>query len=453
MLNKKNKFRAIQNLGAYWYSKIKKKNKKMSASYIPKNVYTICTFQTDAEPRQLIPTRQKITVFYGTDKERPLLTIADKNINKEFPCRSPKNAMGSLFAFGAGILVGLVLLSNPVGWVIAVGVGVAALSIGAGIYKATQINHLCSSSLKDGKWKIEHRQVRFDKHFAITQNSMLLCDAGGILSPIFSYAVAKKYAMKIKTNNEKEFWVNVGASFFGGAGAVLSLAEIGLLATAKWALGAMGFMHVATTAEKEIIRNTSLEGNQHYDDMNNKVDPNSLIPGYISSPENFTPGDLASPDVLNVGKDGLSSPYFVNPYWYVKDIKGNITQIKQGTQLANDLDALKGVDSREIWKTPEGKQVVENIRAGKYPDAMINVSKDGTGTVRPKNLPKVVENLPKVKMDNIKNIGKAGVKGGGFIAFVFPFVATAFSEDSRKALANAMAEDTGNGINVIALDA
>jgi hypothetical protein len=34
----------------------------MSASYIPKNVYAICTFQTDAEPRKLIPTRATITV-------------------------------------------------------------------------------------------------------------------------------------------------------------------------------------------------------------------------------------------------------------------------------------------------------------------------------------------------------------------------------------------------------
>lgn len=422
----------------------------MGASYIPKDVYTICTFQTDSEPRQLIPTRGAITVFYGTDKTRPLLTIADKNINTEFPCKSAKNSMWSFVCFGAGLIVGAALiLSGPVGWaVLAIGVG----AIAYGAYQATKISHLCSGALENGSWKIEHQHVSFDKQSAITQDSMLLCDSGGILSPIFSYAVAKKYATQISANNNKEIGFNAVASFFGGAGLIISGAEIGIAKTAMWMAGAMGFMHVGTTFEKDIIRNNSLSDNQHYEDMNN-VDPNNYIPGYLSDPGNSTPGDLGSPDILNVGKEGLSSPYFVNPYWYVRDIRGNLTQIKQGSQLANDLDALRGVDSRQIFNTPEGKQIVENIRAGRYPESMISVSRDGTGTVRPRNLPILAEELPNIKLQNIKNIGQAGVKGGGFIAFIFPFIATYFSEESRKVLANAMAEDSGNGLKIIALDA
>lgn len=422
----------------------------MGASYIPKDVYAICTFQTDAEPRQFIPTRGTITVFYGTDMSKPLLTIDDRNINKEFPCKSPKNAMWSFLCFGAGLIVGAALvLSGPVGWaVIAIGVG----SIAYGAYQATKIDHMCTGSLEKGTWKIEHQTVKFDKAKAITQNSMLVCDAGGILSPIFSYAIAKKAAEQISSNNNTEIGFNAVASFFGGAGLVVSAVEIGIAKTLLWMGGAMAFMHVGTTAEKEIIRNTSLPNNEHYQNMNEETDPNSLIPGYINDPTNSTPGDLGSPDVLNIGKEGLSSPYFVNPYWYIRDIKGNVAQIQQGSQLSKDLSALDGVNSREVWNTPEGKQIVENIRAGKYPNSMIAVSKDGTGTVRPRNLPALAKELPNIKMQNIKNIGTAGIKGGGFIAFVFPFITTYFSEESRKILANAMAADAGNGINIIATD-
>ncbi|OCA79655.1 hypothetical protein BBH99_18135 [Chryseobacterium contaminans] len=436
----------------------------MSASYIPKDVYAICTFQTDAEPRQFIDTRKEPTVFYGQDKKRPLLTIEDRNIrDKEFPCKSPKNAMWSFLCFGAGILVGLALLSNPVGWVIAAGVGIAALSVAAGVYHSTQINHLCTGSLENGSWKIEHLTVKFDKKNAITQNSMLSCDAGGILTPIFSYSVAKKYAAQIESNNSKEIGFNAAASLFGGAGfaifageAVMAAGAIGLGKVALWMGGTMYLMNEGTYWEREGIRNTSLQDNSHYQDMNDKVDENGKIPGYFKDPLNATPGDLASPDILELdekgnlaSKDG-KTPFFFNGKWYVQNWQENLIEIKQGTALSKDLSVLEGINSREVWKTPEGKAIVENIRNGKYSDSLIKTAKDGAGVVRPKYLPNLAKELPGLKVQNIKNIGKLGVKGAGFIGFFFPFAATYFSEDSRKALANAMAEDAGNGINVIA---
>ncbi len=63
-----------------------------------------------------------------------------------------------------------------------IGVGVGMLAMGA--YKATKVDHMCSGSLENGSWKIDHQTVKFDKKNAITHNSMLLCDAGGILTPI-----------------------------------------------------------------------------------------------------------------------------------------------------------------------------------------------------------------------------------------------------------------------------
>ena len=118
------------------------------------------------------------------------------------------------------------------------------------------------------------------------------------------------------------------------------------------------------------------------------------------------------------------------------------------------MTALEGVDSREVWKTSEGKAIVENIRNGKYSESLVCHSKR---RLRKSTSPKLTEfsqkELPSIKMQNIKNIGKLGVKGGGFIGFFFPFIATYFSEDSRRILANAMVEDAGNGIHVITNDA
>lgn len=436
----------------------------MSASYIPKDVYAVCTFQTDSEPRQLIPTRETITVFYGSDTTRPLLTVEDRNINKEFPCKSPKNAMWGFLCFGAGLIVGaLLVLSGPVGWAaLAVGVGVLACA-GAAVYHATKINHLCTESLGKGNWKIEHEKVTFDRSKAITQNSILVCDTGGLLSPIFSYAVAKKYAQQIDSNNGKEIFLNAAASFFGGAGIIITAAEMGIAKTLLWMGVTMGVMNELSYWEREGIRNSSLEDNSHYQDMNKEADENSRIPGYLNDvPESvtgITPSDLASPDILELNeKGGLASrdgktPVFFNGKWYVQDWQKNLIEIKQGTALSKALTALEGIDSREVWKTPEGKAIVENIRNGKYSESLVATAKDGLGRVRPRNLPNLARELPAIKMQNIKNIGKLGVKGGGFVGFFFPFIAICFSEDSRKILALAMAEDFGKGINVVANEA
>lgn len=46
-------------------------------------------FSDRCTTKAIISTRGTITVFYGDDKTRPLLTVDDKNINKEFPGKSP----------------------------------------------------------------------------------------------------------------------------------------------------------------------------------------------------------------------------------------------------------------------------------------------------------------------------------------------------------------------------
>ncbi|MEN7551278.1 hypothetical protein AAG747_25395 [Rapidithrix thailandica] len=141
---------------------------------------------------------------------------------------------------------------------------------------------------------------------------------------------------------------------------------------------------------------------------------------------------------------------------YLREINGIISEIKIGKELANDVNKLKGINPREIWQTEVGKQIKENIRNNKYPSAMVQASKDGTGTVRPKYLQEVLPDTTTkaVIMQNIKKIGGLGVKGGGLIAFFFPFITTYFSEETRKELVNVVMEDINNeGINVIAHEA
>lgn len=430
----------------------------MSVSYIPKNVYAVCTFQTDSSIKQFVDTRGEISVFYSKGQIRTLLTVEDKNINEEFPCKSPKNAMWSFLAFGAGLIVGAALvLSGPIGWaVIAVGVGVMAV----GAYHATQINHQCTGALSKGNWKLEHQKVRFNKQKAITHNSMLLCDSGGILSPIFSQSIAQKYAESISSKNNTEILLNGIASFFGGAGAVLAFTEAvgvwGVTKVALWMGGTMVAVNAGTYSEKEIIRGNSLSDNEHYQQMN-EIDSNEIVPGYVKDPTGTTPGDLGSPDIFEIdGETGWFAKdpegkliVFFNGKQYVKDIQGNYRELRQGSQLANDLKKIEGVNPRELHRNPDAQRITRDIRQGKYSESLIKSSIDGNQVVRPRDLNKVLPDIRTVKVQNIKSLGKLGVKGGGLLAFAFPFIATAFSEKARMELANAMAEDMNNGINVV----
>jgi hypothetical protein len=431
----------------------------MSVSYIPKNVNTLCTFQKDSPPRKLVDDRAHISVFFNKNQQRTLLTMADRNINAEFPCKSPTNAMWSFLAFGAGLIVGAVLvLSGPVGWAV-IAVGVAAMAVGA--YQATKIKHKCTPGLHEGSWKFEHPRVKFDKEYAITHNSMLLCNVGGVLSPIFNLSIPNKYAGKINSHNNWEIGYNAVASFFGGAGAVIAFSEAaGVMAYAKltlWMGGTMAAVNVGTYAEKGVIRSTAISDNQHYQDMN-AADSNDIVPGYVKDPTGSTPGDLGSQDILEVdGKtgwfardpDGKMIVVF-NGKQYVKDIKGNYRELRQGSELAKDLQTIKDVKPREMHSNEDARRITRNIREGKYSDNLIKASKDGNEVVRPRNLNKILPDLKTVKIQNWKNLGKLGVKGGGFIAFLFPFAATWLSEKSRMELASAMADDMGNGISIVA---
>jgi hypothetical protein len=143
-----------------------------------------------------------------------LLTVDDKNIMVEFTCKSPANLAGTLLAFGARLIVGALLLSNPLGWV-ALAAGGVLLASGV-VAAVVAANHKCTDPLNGGQWFLAHNSVKINGASAITRSSILKCKKDGILTPFFDEASAKAAASSIATKNKWELGINVVASFGAG---------------------------------------------------------------------------------------------------------------------------------------------------------------------------------------------------------------------------------------------
>lgn len=193
----------------------------MAVSYIPQDkVFAVCTYQMSSAPQKFSFSRKKVNVYYENNKQ-PVLTVDDKNIMVEFTCKSPWNLAGSLLAFGAGLIVGALLLSNPIGWVI---LGAAVVVAGA-VMTIKAITHKCTDPLNGGQWFLAHNSVKINGASAITRSSILKCGSSGVLTPFFDEASANAAASSIANKNRWELGINVVASF--GAGFFLPSAFAG----------------------------------------------------------------------------------------------------------------------------------------------------------------------------------------------------------------------------------
>ena len=409
----------------------------MSKSFIPNMVNTVCTFQTSSGPSMLIITRSKVTTIYDkSGNARPLMTIEDRNVQVQFTCKAEKHSFFSFVALGAGLILGAALiLSGPIGWAV---MAAGAIAIGIGIYHATQMKNKCTPGLSAGDWHIGHPTVKIDGASAITQKSILKCEKGGMLTPIFDLATAQKIAGEISSNNNKEVYLDAAVSFFAGLGSVYGFTELGFLKMAAWMVGGTAAVVGGTYGERAVIRNNSMKDNESYKSVN-ETDENELIPEFVKHPQNTLPDDPAN----------LGDLLTYSPSGYVTGIKDNYNNYQLSKSLSGDLESLKGVNQRDLWKNPKAIEIVSNIRDGKYPDSMIKGSVDGNKVVRPRDLGKMVEDVQEVKTESVNEAISGSVKTGSFIVFFFPFIATYFSEDSRKELAKAM-EDPGKGISVMA---
>lgn len=402
----------------------------MSISYIPEDTYAVCTYQMGAKPQKFIASRSKVSVFHKDKK--PFLTIEDKNLDVEFTCKSPVNIASSFLAFGAGLIVGALLVSNPIGWIVA---GCLVVAVGVA-YTVKAINHQCTSPMKAGQWVLYQPNVKFNGHNAITQMSMLSCSSGGIVKPFFSYSLACSAAKNIRKNNRIEVGINVGVSFFAGLLAPLGITKtIGKYGFVKGIgyitgtnIAGLGITWTLQYGQREWIRSDNdYDDNQIYQDMNEEVDNNSLL-GQIDEPS-----DLNDADAI-VSLDRA-----------VKD--GDIIITNQ--QLKNDLAKLEGLSNYKLKKSELAQQIVKDLNDGKYgADTKAQIQSKYSKWIG--NTQRTVNVGRQVAAKNFKlALKRMGSNAGQGALFFMPFIATYFSEKARKDFADEAVKDMSNGINVV----
>lgn len=401
----------------------------MSAKYIPNKTPVVCTYQTSPAPSQLIVTRNNVTVMYKSKKE-PLLTIADKNVQVAFSCKVLINLAASLFAFGAGLLLGAALiLSGPVGWAV-IAVGATVMAAGAVTYVVAKVSHTCTPNLEAGTWSLQHNTVKLDQGSALTQMSILTCGKSGILKPILNPALAQKAAEEIAFGNSIEIGANMAISFLFGFG-IVSAGAAGWGAVGKMFLTTVistPFISLATTAEKDIIRSNSLEGNESYDQLN-EVEGLNYVPEWISDTGTIDPSDPANfADLLS----------FQN--W--EEAKKIL--IERGVAKEN----LPIFEKLSKMPRAERRAAIRSLRKTN-PEIMRAIERYGRTSLTREQAQ--IERANKVEIVRTGNRLAAARKIESFsvVALILPFVSTWFTENARQELAIAASMDLINGQGTI----
>ena len=397
----------------------------MSVSYIPQETYAVCTNQMSATPQKLIASRGKVTVFHNG---KPLLTTEDKNLEVQFPCKSPINTAATFLAAGAGLLIGAILLSNPIGWVVA---GCLAIAVGIA-YTVKSVTHQCTSPMKMSSWVLYHPTTKFDGYNAITQMSMLSCTNGGILKPFLNYSLACSVAKEIRNTNYTEVSINVVVSFFLGRFLPASFAGKSFLKAGAYFIGTnvvgLGVTWSIQYTQREYMRSdSSFSNNIVYQEMNNELDENAFLQ------------PIDDPSDLN-DLDGLSN------------FKTAIKEGKISTQnhtTNQKLDRFSNMTTNQLKESAEFKQFLKDVNKGKYGEGLKKSMVNIFGKMKPnvsavgKGMNYTAENFK----SSLKNMAKSGGLGS---LFFLPFLSTYFSENMRKYFAEMAVKDVVKGINVIA---
>lgn len=402
----------------------------MSTSYIPKNAYAVCTFQLNSKPQKLITSRSQVTVV---NDDLPLLTVQDKNIDAPFICKSPVNMAASFLAFGAGLLVAALLVSNPIGWVV---VGSLALAVGTGL-TLNAIAHKCSSPMKAGEWTLFNPTVKIDGEMTLTQISMLTCSSGGVVKPFLSLQLATSAAKEISFSNKREVGINTALSFFTGLllpGGMASL--VAKHGTVK-AVSIFGGTNVAGLGitwsvqylqRKHMRNDASMQDNTVYTSLNETADPNVFV---------------ALPDMTNEVSDFNQLPTFIDAVNEGKVAVDN-------WQLRRDMAKLVGLSDYKLRKSELAKEIFKDLNDGKYGmETKREIQSKYARWVG--NNKKNVEISRTVAGQRFNQSLKASLKDAGTGLFFFvPFISTYFSENMRKSFANLALRDLNeSGICVV----
>lgn len=443
----------------------------MTVSYIPENkVFAVCTFQLSSKSQKFSHSRSAFNVYYE-NKKQPVLTVDDKNIMVEFKCKSPANMIGSLLAFGAGLLL---FATGPIGWVIAAAVAVVVVGVAIAI-----ITHKCTDPLNGGNWFLAHNSVKINKASAITRSSILKCGNQGILTPFFDEASANAAASSIANKNRWELGINIVASFGAGYFLPSSFAKWGTASVAGkiWMAGGRFIAGFAVfSGINYAFRGGIRWGHENmgdvsdnitYDRMNNHkenvinqetgkveekdIDQNSLF-GAPSKPDDFVQD---SEDIIEIKKE--SGPWYKITSYKRGTVAGKITNIVESRRVHVDnvnfqrqLESLDGLNRQQLRTNPLARQLLNDLNSGRYPEWRNAATHYNSGRMNPS----MIDDGRTVAAENARNslnsLKSNSVQGA---LFLIPFIGTIFSEEARVDLAQGMAADLAaepNGSKLVA---
>lgn len=413
----------------------------MSKAYIPKDTWVVCTYQQNPSPQKLIPTRAKRSVFYKKDME--LLTIEDRNTKEKFVCKSPMN-----FAMGlGGLLVGVFLASNPIGWAVA---GVCAVILVAAATIAI-VTHDCTGHLQAGIWINEKQGVKFDGFLAITETSMLMCDTGGILQPIISYDVAKQTAKEIASANIKETTiVTVGAIASGylmgkGGGIIKTISGIFTKSGALFTIGGIGATYAMTSYQSNAMRNNEdYADNEIYQRMNKEQELDWGNPNKVSE------------EVVDVLIENVKSgnPPNINDLYGVVQLQKTGRLIIQDQQLLSRFNQIKDLTRQQLYRSDIAQSILDDFQSGSFSDVNNAIKRNPmfnqyriTPTMR-ENARNFIDTKIRGNKWSLNNPNSLLSKATGIALFFVPLATNYFSEEARRTLAENAIQDATNSISV-----
>ena len=418
----------------------------MSKAYIPQNTWVVCTMQQNPTPGKLIATnfpgeREQFSVLFKGDKELIFLTVGDRNTAKKFVCKKPMN----IFLAIGGLVVGLILASNPIGWVV---LGVCAVVLVASVTIAI-VSHDCSEPLKLGKWVDVKEDVFFDKQKAILETSLLTCDKGGVLKPIIDEATAISAAKAIAFENFKESVITTAAAvvtgFFMGKGGGFFSALGGMFSKSGALLTIGG---IATTYGLTTWQSNSMRGSEDYADNDLYQRMNKAEAKDWSNIETYgkESWETVSNSALSGAPPNLAD--FVELY-------------KTGGVVINDValrqrvELLSTLTRQQLLRYPAAQSVWQDIRTNpRYANVYNSIRRPNINN-QSRFTPSMRTGATSTLNNNIRNntwslsnSSSLLQKGTSSLLFFTPLVGGYFSENARRKLAEIAVNDNSKTVDV-----
>ena len=422
----------------------------MSKAYIPKNTWVVCTMQQNPTPGKLIATRfpgerEHFSVLFKGDIERVFLTVGDRNTAEKFVCKKPMN----IWLAVGGLVVGLLLASNPLGWVVT---GILCAVVLAASVTIAVVTHDCSEPLKLGKWVDEKDTVYFDKQKAILETSLLTCDNGGVLKPIIDEATAISAAKAIAFENIKESVVTTAAAvvtgfFMGKGGGFFS--ALGGMFSKSGALLTLG--GIATTYGLTTWQSNAMRGSENYADNDLYQRMNKAEAKDWSSIETY--GKESWETVSNAALSGAPPNLadFVELYKTGGIVIDDVALRQRVEQLStlSRQQLLRNSAAQSVWNdirtNPRYASVYDAVRR----PSTFNQSRF-TPTMR-NGAASTLNNNIRNNTWSLSNSNSLLQKGTSSLLFFAPLVGGYFSENARRKLAEIAVNDNSKNVDVRAL--